>query len=75
MEKSICKIKNGKASGPSGVVTEMLKLSFDICSELIADRKNSMICENRCKVNGITVLLSVYSKVKVKLQIDVTIAV
>ena len=35
--KSICKMKNRKASGTSGVVTEMLKASSDICSKLIAD--------------------------------------
>ena len=41
--KSICKTKNGKASGPSGVVIEMLKASSDICSELIANLANSII--------------------------------
>ena len=39
-------MKNGKASGPSGVVTEMLKASSDICSELIADLTNSIVREN-----------------------------
>ena len=44
--KSICKMKNGKASGLSGVVTEMLKTSSDIVSELIADLTNSIVREN-----------------------------
>ena len=44
--KSICKIKNGKASGPSGVVTEMLKASSNICCELIADLTNSIVRED-----------------------------
>ena len=45
--KSICKMKNGKAfAGPSGAVTEMLKASFDICSELITDHTNSILHEN-----------------------------
>ena len=44
--KSTCKMKNGNASGPSGVVTEMLKVSYNICSELIADLTNSIVCEN-----------------------------
>ena len=43
---SICKMKNGKASDPPGVITEMLKASSDICSGLIADLTNSTVCEN-----------------------------
>ena len=39
-------MKNDKASGPSGVVTEILKASSDICSELIADLTNSIVREN-----------------------------
>ena len=46
VEKSISKMKIGKASGPSGVVTEMLKASSDVCSELIADLTDSMIHDN-----------------------------
>ena len=41
--KSTCMTKNGKASGPSGVVTDMLKASSNICSELIANLANSII--------------------------------
>ena len=44
--KSISKMKNGEAYGPSGVVTEILKASFNICSELIADLTNSIVREN-----------------------------
>ena len=47
--KSIGKMKNGKVSGPSGVVPEMLKASSEICSVLIADfsivRENVMPSE------------------------------
>ena len=39
-------MKKGKAPGPSGVVTEMLKASSDICSKMIADLTNSIICDN-----------------------------
>ena len=39
-------MKNGKASGPSGVVTEKLKASSDTSSELIADLTNSIVREN-----------------------------
>ena len=44
VEKS--KMKLGKAPGPSGIVTEMLKASSDVCSEMIADLTNSIICDN-----------------------------
>ena len=64
MVKSICEMKNGKASS---VVTEILKVSSDICSELIADFTDSMVVKIRCQVNGMTILFSAYSKVKVKL--------
>ena len=40
-------MKNGKAPSLSGVVTEMLKLSSDICSELTADLTNSTVRENK----------------------------
>ena len=36
-------MENGKASNPSGVVTEMLKVSSDKCSELIGDLTNSIV--------------------------------
>ena len=39
-------MKNGKASDLSGVVTEMLKASSNICSELITDFTNSIIRGN-----------------------------
>ena len=42
VEKSICKMKNDKTSDPSSVVTEMLKASSDVCSELIAELTNSI---------------------------------
>ena len=43
VEKSICMMKKSKASGPSDVVTEMLKASYNICSELMADLTNSIV--------------------------------
>ena len=46
VEKSISKMKTGKAPGPSGVLTEMLKASSDVCSEMIADLTNSIISDN-----------------------------
>ena len=39
--KSISKMKNGKTSGPSGVLTKILKASCDINSVLVADFTNS----------------------------------
>ena len=45
-EKSINKIKKGKALGPSGVVTEMFKASSDICDKMVTDLTNSIICDN-----------------------------
>ena len=50
--------KKGKASGSSGVVTEMLKAPSDICSELIADLTNFIFRENTNQVNGMTVLFA-----------------
>ena len=50
--KSNCKMKNGNASGPSGVVMEMLKVSYNICCELIADLTNSIVCENMMPSEG-----------------------
>ena len=46
VEKSISKMKLGKAPSPSDVVTEMLKASPDVCSEMIADLTNSIIHDN-----------------------------
>ena len=46
VEKSISKMKKGKAPGPSGVVTEMLKASSDICSKMIAYLTNFIIRDN-----------------------------
>ena len=46
VEKSISKMKTGKAPSPSGVLTEMLKASSDVCSEMIADLTNSIISDN-----------------------------
>ena len=40
-------MKKGKTPGPSGVVTEMLKASSDICSKMIADLTNSIIRDNK----------------------------
>ena len=41
--KSICKMQSGKASGLSGVVTEMLKASSDLYIELMAYLTNSVV--------------------------------
>ena len=62
-------MKNGKASDPSGVITQMLKASSDICIGLIADLKNSTVCENTkpSEWDDIFIFFPAYSKVKVKL--------
>ena len=39
-------MQSGKASGPPGVVTEMLKASSDLYIELIAYLTNSVVREN-----------------------------
>ena len=44
--KSLRRIKNGKAAGPSGVVAEMLKAAPDICSKII-DLMNAIIREGK----------------------------
>ena len=41
------KMKYGKATGPSGIVGEMLKSSPDVCSRLIADICNAIVKEGR----------------------------
>ena len=75
VEKSISKMKIGKAPSPSGVLTEMLKASSDVCSEMIADLTNSIISDNQSLVNGMIASLSVCVKVKVKLWIEGIIGV
>ena len=46
VEKSINKMEKGKAPGPSGVLTEMLKVSSNICSKMVANLTNSVIRDN-----------------------------
>ena len=41
-------MKNGKAAGSSGIVSEMLKAAPDICCKIIADLMNAIICEGKC---------------------------
>ena len=60
-------MKIGKASGPSGVVTEMLKASSNVCSELIADLTNSIIHDNIMPSEWDDSFISAYPKEKVKL--------
>ena len=40
-------MKNGKAAVPSGVVAEILKAAPDICSKIIKDLMNAIICEGK----------------------------
>ena len=63
-------MKLGKAPGPSGVVTEMLKASSDVCSEMIAILQTPSFVTTQCLVNGMIASLSVCIKVKVKLWIE-----
>ena len=43
--KSLRRMKNKKAAGPSGVATDMLKAAPDICSKTTADLMNTIIRE------------------------------
>ena len=45
--KSLRRMKNGKAAGPSGVVAEMLEAAPDICSKIMADLMNAIIREGK----------------------------
>ena len=45
--KSRSWMKNGKAAVPSGVVAEILKAAPDICSKIIKDLMNAIICEGK----------------------------
>ena len=54
-------MKNGKASGPSAVVTEILKASPYICSEMIADLTNSIVQESMMPMLIYYMLLSILS--------------
>ena len=49
--KSLWRMKNGKATGPSGVVAEMLKAATDICRKIIADLINAIIREGSVPPN------------------------
>ena len=40
-------MKNGKAAVPSGVVAKILKAAPDICSKIIKDLMNAIICEGK----------------------------
>ena len=71
-EKSINKIKKGKALGPSGVVTEMFKASSDICDKMILILQTPLFVTTQCLTNG---MISSCIKVKVKLWIERVIRV
>ena len=45
--KSLRHMKDGKVAGPSGVVAEVLKAAPDICSKIIADLMNAIICDGK----------------------------
>ena len=61
VEKSISKMKKGKAPGSSGVVTETMKASSDVCSKMIPDHTKSIICDNKmpCEWNG-SIIISLF---------------
>ena len=46
VRKAVCKIIPGKAAGPSGVVSEMIKTSGGADIELIRDFINAVIAQN-----------------------------
>ena len=45
--KSLRRMKNGKATGPSGVVAEIMEAAPDICCKIIADLMNAVIREGK----------------------------
>ena len=45
--KSLRHMKNGKVAGPSGVVSEMMKVAPDTCSKIMADMMNTIIHEGK----------------------------
>ena len=59
--KSLRRMKNGKAAGPSGVVAEMLKAAPDICCKFIADLMNAIIREGKVPVDwGDSIIISLF---------------
>ena len=43
--KAMSKMKNGKATGPTGIVIEMLKASGDDCLDLVTELLNNIIAD------------------------------
>ena len=47
MVRKAAKMKQGKATSPSGIITEMLKAGDEHCFQLLADLANCIIAENK----------------------------
>ena len=43
--KAIGKMKSGKATGPTGIVIDMLKASGDVCIDLVTELINDIIAD------------------------------
>ena len=67
VSKAIIKMKNGKVSGPSGIVAEMLKASSDTSVRLVADLANDMVRNGTIPLTGKIVLSATSTKGKVML--------
>ena len=67
VSKAIIKMKNGKVSGPSGIVAETLKASSDTSVRLVADLANDMVRNGTIPLTGKIVLSATSTKGKVML--------
>ena len=61
VEKYIIKIKKHKTASASVVVTEKLKVASDTFGKMIADLKNSIICDNAIPCNwNVSIIISLF---------------
>ena len=61
VEKYILKMKKHKAASASGVVTGKLKVASDTFSKIIADLKNSIICDSAIPCNqNVSIIISLF---------------
>ncbi|MBJ5496565.1 hypothetical protein JGG50_25660, partial [Salmonella enterica subsp. enterica serovar Typhimurium] len=60
VEKAIGRMKKGKAAGPTGVVTEMLKASQEVGVQWLTDLSNRIIDERRIPGDWERVIIPIY---------------
>ena len=61
VEKYILKMKKHKTASASGVVTGKLKVASDTFSKIIADLKNSIICDSAIPCNqNVSIIISLF---------------